>query len=33
MIPVNSVVDELPAQLDPESAEWLRLLAATGPQR
>ena len=33
MIPVNSVVDEIPARLDPESAEWLRVLAVAGPQR
>jgi RNA polymerase sigma-70 factor, ECF subfamily len=33
MIPVKSVVDELPARLDPESAEWLRVLAVAGPQR
>jgi RNA polymerase sigma-70 factor (ECF subfamily) len=33
MIPVNSVVDEIPARLDPESAEWLRVLAVTGPQQ
>jgi RNA polymerase sigma-70 factor (ECF subfamily) len=33
MIPVNSVVDEIPARLDPESAEWLRALAVAGPQR
>ena len=33
MIPVNRVVDEIPARLDPESAEWLRVLAVTGPRR
>ena len=33
MIPVNRVVDEIPARLDPESAEWLRVLAVTGPQQ
>jgi RNA polymerase sigma-70 factor (ECF subfamily) len=33
MIPVNSVVDELSARLDPESAEWVRVLAVAGPQR
>jgi RNA polymerase sigma-70 factor, ECF subfamily len=33
MIPVNSVVDEIPARLDPESAEWLRVLGGTGPRR
>jgi hypothetical protein len=33
MIPVNSVVDEIPARLDPESAEWIRVLAVAGPQR
>jgi RNA polymerase sigma-70 factor (ECF subfamily) len=33
MIPVNSVVDEIPARLDPESAEWLRVLTCVGPQR
>ena len=33
MIPVNFVVDELPARLDPESAEWVRVLAVAGPQR
>ena len=33
MIPVTVVVDELPARLDPESAEWLRVLAAAGPAR
>jgi len=33
VIPVNSVVDEIPARLDPESAGWLRVLAVTGPQR
>ena len=33
MIPVDFVVDELPARLDPESAEWLRVLAVSGPQR
>jgi RNA polymerase sigma-70 factor, ECF subfamily len=30
MIPVNRVVDEIPARLDPESAEWLRMLAGAG---
>src|ERR1700758_2017677 len=33
MIPMNFVVDELPARLDPESAEWIRVLAVAGPQR
>ena len=33
MIPVNRVIDEIPARLDPESAEWLRVLAVTGPRR
>jgi RNA polymerase sigma-70 factor (ECF subfamily) len=33
MIPVNRVVDEIPARLDPESAEWLRVLAGPGPRR
>src|SRR6201981_771864 len=33
MIPVNCVVDEIPARLDPESAEWLRVLAGAGPRR
>ena len=33
MIPVNSVVDGVPARLDPESAEWLRVLGAAGPRR
>jgi len=33
MIPVNRVVDEIPARLDPESAEWLRVLAYVGPRR
>jgi RNA polymerase sigma-70 factor, ECF subfamily len=33
MIPVNLAVDELAARIDPESAEWLRVLAAAGPQR
>jgi RNA polymerase sigma-70 factor, ECF subfamily len=33
MIPVNRVVDEIPARLDPESAEWLRVLAGAGPRR
>ena len=33
MIPVNRVVDEIPARLDPESAEWLRVLGGTGPQQ
>ena len=33
MIPVNRVADESPARLDPESAEWLRMLAVTGPQQ
>ena len=32
-MPVNSVVDEIPAGLDPESAEWLRVLAVAGPHR
>jgi RNA polymerase sigma-70 factor, ECF subfamily len=33
MIPVNRVVDEIPARLDPESAEWIRVLAVAGPWR
>src|ERR1700752_5088205 len=33
MIPVNCLVDEIPARLDPESAEWIRVLAVTGPRR
>src|SRR5580700_3542525 len=33
MIPVNRVVHEIPAGLDPESAEWLRVLSGTGPRR
>src|SRR5580693_1393321 len=33
MIPVNRVVDEIPARLDPESAEWLRMLDGAGPRR
>jgi RNA polymerase sigma-70 factor, ECF subfamily len=33
MIPVNFLVDELPPRLDPESAEWVRVLAVAGPQR
>jgi RNA polymerase sigma-70 factor (ECF subfamily) len=33
MIPVNRVVDEIPARLDPESAEWLRVLGGAGPQQ
>jgi RNA polymerase sigma-70 factor, ECF subfamily len=33
MMPVNGTVDEIPARLDPESAEWLRVLAAVGPHR
>ena len=33
MMPVNGTVDEIPARLDPESAEWLRVLAAAGPHR
>ena len=33
MIPVNRVVDEIPARLDPEPAEWLRVLGADGPRR
>src|SRR5260370_20584857 len=33
MIPVNSVVDEIPARPDPESAEWIRVLAVAGPRR
>jgi len=33
MIPVNSVVNEIPARLDPESAEWLRVLGGAGPQQ
>jgi RNA polymerase sigma-70 factor, ECF subfamily len=31
MIPVNCVVDEIPARFDPESAEWLRVLGGVGP--
>src|ERR1700761_1364065 len=33
MIPVNRVVDEIPAGWEPESAEWLRVLAVTGPRQ
>src|SRR5579862_154015 len=33
MIPVNRVVNEIPARLDPESAEWLRVLGGAGPRR
>jgi RNA polymerase sigma-70 factor, ECF subfamily len=36
MVPVNRTVPEIPAaaaRLDPESAEWLRMLAETGSQR
>src|SRR5271169_4422020 len=33
MIPVNRVVAEIPARLDPESAEWLRVLGGAGPRR
>src|ERR1700757_2188358 len=33
MIPVNRVVAEIPARLDPESAEWLRVLGAGGAGR
>jgi hypothetical protein len=33
MIPVNRVVDEFPARLDPESAEWLRMLGGAGPRQ
>src|SRR5271168_373931 len=33
MTPVNRVVDEIPGRLDPESAEWLRVLGADGPRR
>src|SRR6202451_397441 len=33
MIPVNRVVHEIPARLDPESAEWLRVLSGAGPRR
>ena len=33
MIPVNRVVDEISARLDPESAEWLRVLGGAGPRR
>jgi len=33
MIPVNRVVVEIPARLDPESAEWLRVLGGAGPRR
>jgi RNA polymerase sigma-70 factor, ECF subfamily len=37
MVPVNRVVHEIPVaasrRLDAESAEWLRVLADTGPQR
>jgi len=33
MIPVHRVVEEIPARLDPESAEWLRVLGGAGPGR
>ena len=36
LVPVNRVLDEIPVpadRLDPESAEWLRALADTGPRR
>ena len=33
MMAVNFVVDELSARLDPESAEWLRVLAVAGSER
>src|SRR5580693_7974933 len=33
MIPVNCVVDEVAARLDPESAEWLRVLGGAGTRR
>jgi RNA polymerase sigma-70 factor, ECF subfamily len=33
MISVNPVVDEVPARLDPESAEWVRVLGGAGPGR
>ena len=33
MTPVNRVVNEVPARLDPESAEWLRVLGGAGPRR
>jgi RNA polymerase sigma-70 factor, ECF subfamily len=33
MVPVNRVVREIPALLDPESAEWLRVLAGAGLRR
>jgi RNA polymerase sigma-70 factor (ECF subfamily) len=36
MVPADSGVGETPAvvaRLDPESAEWLRALASTGPPR
>src|SRR5579862_3775186 len=33
MTPVNCAVDQLSARIDPESADWLRVLAAVGPQR
>ena len=33
MIPVNRVVHDIPARLDPESAEWLRVLSGAGPRR
>ncbi|HJY94270.1 MAG TPA: hypothetical protein VJ371_04905, partial [Streptosporangiaceae bacterium] len=32
MIPASRVVTEIPARLDPESAEWLRVLGG-GPGR
>jgi RNA polymerase sigma-70 factor (ECF subfamily) len=33
MVPVNRVVRDIPALLDPESAEWLRVLAGAGLRR
>ena len=33
MIPVNRVAAEVPVRLDPESAEWLRVLGGAGPRR
>jgi RNA polymerase sigma-70 factor (ECF subfamily) len=33
MIPANRVVHEIPARLDPESAEWLRVLGGAHPLR
>src|ERR1700693_1329463 len=33
MPPVNRAVDEIPAWLDPESAEWLRVIGGAGPRQ